>query len=238
MLLTNHTAIVTGGGRGIGRAIALRFAQEGANLALIARSTEEIDRVAEEIQRLGRRAIAVTTDVADEEAVAQAFARIPSSLGRADILVNNAGMEIKRPFIHMPMEEWDRTMAVNIRGAVLCTRAVLPGMLKQRAGSIINVASGAGLRGLPGSAAYSASKAAMIALTQALAEEVRGQGLRVNVICPGPVATAMLDETTQTKLAPQVLPPDDVAGTAVFIASNLSGYITGQVFSVRNANRW
>lgn len=238
MLLTNHTAVITGGGRGIGRSIALRFAQEGANLALIARTTEQIDQVAEEIQRLGRRAIAVTADIADEKAVAQAFARIPACLGRVDILVNNAAVEIKRPFIHMPMEEWDRTMAVNIRGSVLCTRAVLPDMLKQGGGSIINVASGAGLRGLPGSTAYSASKAAMIALTQALAEEVRGQGLRVNAICPGPIATAMLDDGKGANQAFQVLQPEDVAGTAVFIASALSGRITGQVFSVRNTNRW
>ena len=129
-------------------------------------------------------------------------------------------------------------MNVNARGTVICTKAVLPGMLKRNEGNIINIASGACLRGLPGSIAYGASKATVIALSFALADEIRNQGVHVNVICPGLIKTDMLDSTTIKGKGSSVLPPDDVAGTAVFLASKLSGKITGQVFSVRNSNRW
>lgn len=138
----------------------------------------------------------------------------------------------------MSMNDWDQTMNINTRGTVLCTKAVLPGMIKRKEGSIINIASGAGLRGLPGSAAYGASKAAIIALSFALADEIRDQGIRVNVICPGLIKTDMVDSATVLGKGSNVLHPDDVAGTALFIASELSGKITGQVFSVRNSNRW
>jgi len=238
MLLENKIAVITGGGRGIGRAIAINFAREGANVALIARTADQIDRVAAEIKHLGRKAWAVTADIADELQVAEAFAHIHEAFGRVDILVNNAGIEIKRPFAEMALEEWDRTMAVNARGAVLGIRAVLPSMLKRNAGNVINMASGAGLRGLPGSTAYSASKAAVIALTFSLADEVRDKGIRVNAICPGLVETAMLAGSSPGKAASHVLQPEDVAGTAIFLASRLSGRVTGQVFSVRNSNRW
>jgi NAD(P)-dependent dehydrogenase (short-subunit alcohol dehydrogenase family) len=238
MLLKNNIAVITGGGRGIGRSIAMHFAREGADVALMARTTGQIARVAEEIQHLGRDALAVTADIADEKEVAEAFAHIYDRFGRVDILVNNAGVEIKRPFAEMSLDEWDRTMAINARGTVICTRAVLPDMLKRNDGGIINIASGAGLRGLPGSTAYGASKAAVVALTFALADEVRDQGIRVNVICPGLIKTDMLDKATLAEKGSTVLLPEDVAGTAVYIASKLSGRITGQVFSVRNSNRW
>jgi 3-oxoacyl-[acyl-carrier protein] reductase len=238
MLLENKIAVITGGGRGIGRAIAIHFAREGANVAIIARTADQLDRVEAEIKHLGRKARSVTADIADELQVAEAFAHIHDAFGRVDILVNNAGIEIKRPFAEMALDEWDRTMAVNARGVVLGIRAVLPSMIKRNAGNIINMASGAGLRGLPGSTAYSASKAAVIALTFSLADEVRDKGVRVNAICPGLIDTGMLAGSSLRKAESQVLRPEDVAGTAVFIASKLSGRVTGQVFSVRNSNRW
>ena len=238
MLLKNKVAAITGGGRGIGRSIAMRFAREGADVALIARTTSQIDQVAADVQNIGGNALAVTADIASEREVLSAFTQIYNHFGGIDILVNNAGVEFKRPFGEMSMDDWDQTMNINARGTVLCTKAVLPGMLKVNAGCIINIASGAGLRGLPGSAAYGASKAAIIALSFGLADEIRDQGIRVNVICPGLIKTDMVDDSTLLENGANVLHPDDVAGTAVFIASELSGKITGQVFSVRNSNRW
>jgi 3-oxoacyl-[acyl-carrier protein] reductase len=238
MLLKNKIAVITGGGRGIGRSIAMHFASEGADVALIARSIGEINKVAEEIRSVGRKSIPVKADISQESAVNYAFEEIQNDLGPVDILVNNAGIEVKTPFTEMSMDEWDQTMAVNSRGTVLCTKAVLPDMLKRKNGNIINIASGAGLRGLPGSAAYGASKAAVIALTHSLADEIRDEGIRVNVICPGLIETDLLDPSELTENNPNILLPEDVAGTAVFIASNLSGNTTGQVFNVRNSNRW
>ena len=238
MLLKNKFAVVTGGGRGIGRSIALHFAREGADVALIGRTRSEIEQTASEIQQQGHDSFAIKADVADEKNVLDAFAEITDRFGRIDILVNNAGVEFKKPFSEMPMDEWDQTMNVNTRGTVLCIKAVLKDMQKRNEGNIINIASGAGLRGLPGSAAYGASKAAVIALTFALADEVLDQGIRVNVICPGPIKTGMLDPDILLKNTSSVLAPENVAGTAIFLASKLSDGITGQVFNVRNTNRW
>lgn len=238
MLLEKKIAVITGGGRGIGRSIAIHFAREGADVALIARTAGQINQVAIEIQDLGRNSLAVIANISDDREVSDTFKQIYKHFGQIDILVNNAGVELKNPFAEMSVDEWDQTMSVNARGTVLCTKAVLPGMLKKKEGSIINIASGAGLRGLPGSAAYGASKAAIIALSFALADEIRDQGIRVNVICPGLIKTDMVDSTTFLAKSSNVLLPDDVAGTAVFVASKLSGQITGQVFSVRNSNRW
>lgn len=237
-MLKNRIAVITGGGRGIGRSTAIHFASEGADVALIARSADEIESVSDEIRSMGRKSIPVKADISQEGDVNKAFSQIQNSLGPVDILVNNAGIEIKTPFCHMPMEEWDQTMAVNTRGTVLCTKAVLQDMIKRKNGNIINIASGAGLRGLPGSSAYGASKAAVIALTYSLADEIRNKGVRVNAICPGPIETGMLDRSKSTENNPDTLLPKDVAGTALFIASDLSGDITGQIFSVRNSNRW
>lgn len=238
MLLKNKVAAITGGGRGIGRSIAMHFAREGADVVLVARTSKQINEVALEIHNLGRKSLAVTADISNEREVSDTFTQIHDHFGGIDILVNNAGVEFKNPFSEMSMDDWDQTMNINARGTVLCTKAVLPGMLKKKEGNIINIASGAGLRGLPGSAAYGASKAAIIALSFALADEIRDQGIRVNVICPGLIKTDMVDNLTILEKGLNVLLPDDVAGTAVFVASELSGKITGQVFSVRNSNRW
>ncbi|MFA5903933.1 MAG: SDR family oxidoreductase [Desulfobacula sp.] len=238
MLLKNKVAVITGGGRGIGRSIAMYFAREGADVVLIARTSKQINEVALEIHNLGRRSLAVNADISNEREVSDTFTQIHDRFSGIDILVNNAGVEFKNPFSEMSMDDWDQTMNINARGTVLCTKAVLPGMIKRKEGNIINIASGAGLRGLPGSAAYGASKAAIIALSFALADEIRDQGIRVNVICPGLIKTGMVDSSTILGKGLNVLLPDDVAGTAVFVASELSGKITGQVFSVRNSNRW
>ncbi len=207
-------------------------------MALLARTTKQIHQVALDIQNLGCNALAVTTDISNEREIADSFAQILHHFGKIDILVNNAGVELKNPFSEMSMDDWDQTMNINARGTVLCIKAVLPGMQKANSGSIINIASGAGLRGLPGSAAYGASKAAIIALSYVLADEIRDQGIRVNVICPGLIKTDMVDNSTLKDRGSNILHPDDVAGTTLFVASEISGKITGQVFSVRNSNRW
>lgn len=238
MLLKNKVAVITGGGRGIGRSIGVHFAREGAAVVLIARTTKQINQVALEIENYGCKSLSVTADISNEKEISHTFLQIHKHFGKIDILVNNAGIEFKNPFSEMSMDDWDQTMNINARGTVLCTKAVLPGMMERNEGGIINVASGAGLRGLPGSAAYGASKAAIIALSFSLAEEIRDQGIRVNVICPGLIKTDMMDSSTILHKDSNVLLPDDVAGTAVFVASELSGKITGQVFSVRNSNRW
>lgn len=238
MLLKKKNIIVTGGGRGIGRSIATLFAKEGAKVAIIARSSLQLETVSDEIKNWGYECMAQSADISNEKEVAESFSKIQSLFGRIDVLVNNAGIEFKNPLVDMPLSEWDQTMNVNARGVVLCTKAVLPDMIKNHTGSIINISSGAGLRGLPGASAYSASKAAVIALTHALADEVRDKGIRVNVICPGLIQTDMLDPEALGRENARILKPEDVAGTALFLASSLSGDISGQVFSVRSSNRW
>ena len=238
MLLENRVAVITGGGRGIGRSIALNYAREGADVAIIARTNEQIEQTSILVSELGRNSLAVKADISDEKDAFNAFEKIHDLFGRIDILVNNAGVEFQNSFLQMPLDEWDQTMNVNVRGTVICTKAVLQGMQERQEGNIINIASGAGLRGLPGSAAYSASKAAIVALSYSLADELRDQGIRVNAICPGLIKTDMLDSSNLVGKNKNILLPEDVAGTAVFLASKLSGRITGQIFSVRNSNRW
>lgn len=238
MLLENKVAVVTGGGRGIGRSIALSYAREGADVAVIARTNEQIEQTSILVSELGRNSLSVKADISNDKDVFYAFEKIYKLFGRIDILVNNAGIEFKKPFLQMPMAEWDQTINVNVRGTVLCTKAFFKGMQSEQEGNVINIASGAGMRGLPGSAAYSASKAAIVALSYSLADELRDQGIRVNAICPGLINTDMLDSPNIIGTGTNVLLPEDVAGTAVFLASKLSGSITGQIFHVRNSNRW
>ena len=241
-LLEGKIALITGGGRGIGKSIALAFAREGADIAITARTDAQIQKVAEEIRSLGRTCITVAADISKDNDVERCFQHALGEFGRVDILVNNAGIAIDGPFIEMKMDDWDRTLNVNLRGAVLCTMVALSDMLKRGEGTIINIASGAGLRGLPGNAAYSASKGGMIAMSQSVAEEVRESGVRINVICPGPIETEML---AQSKLRDfilknkgNLLPPEDIAGAALYFASDLSGGMNSQVITVRNSNRW
>jgi len=242
MLLQNKVALITGAGRGIGRAIALAFAAEGADLVLCARTGAQVQAVGEEVRGRGRRCLARAADVARAEDVERVVAEAVREFGRIDILVNNAGISRDKPFVDTSLDDWQETLAVNLYGVVHCLRAVLPGMLSRGSGSIINIASGAGQRGLPGNSAYSAAKAAVIALSRALADEVAPQGIRVNVISPGPIKTEMLAasplQSFLLKGNVRMLPPDDVAGAALFLASDLSGGMSGQVLTIRNTNRW
>jgi len=242
MLLKDKVALVTGAGRGIGKAISLKFAEEGASLILCARTATQLQEVTAAIRSAGRPCLSGVVDVAKEEQVNRLVQDGLDRFGQIDILVNNAGVSNPKPFLETSNADWDETINVNLKGVVFCTRAVLPGMLERGSGTVINIASAAGLRGLPGSIAYTASKAAVIGLSHALAEEVGQRGIRVNVICPGPIKTELLDSSAVKdfvlKNKAHLLPPEDVAGTVVYLASALSGGLNSQMICVRNSNRW
>ncbi|HEU5422684.1 MAG TPA: SDR family NAD(P)-dependent oxidoreductase, partial [Nitrolancea sp.] len=193
--LRGKIALVTGAGSGIGRAIALRFAAEGATVALAGRTRETLEASA---RAIGAAALPVPLDVTDPESVAAGVLAVGQRLGPVDILVNNAGIGTTKSVVDVEPEEWERVFAVNVRGVYLCTRAVLPGMLERGSGTIVNIASALGLVGVPGRAAYAASKGAVIALTKQVAVEYAAQGIRCNCICPGtvdsPWVTRLLDQ--------------------------------------------
>jgi 3-hydroxybutyrate dehydrogenase len=185
-------ALVTGGGRGIGRAIALRLAKDGLAVALGARSLQQVEEAADAVRATGARALALVLDVADPASIAAAVERTTSALGAVDVLVNNAGVAESAPLARTDPALWDRHLRINATGPYLLTQAVLPGMLERGWGRVINVASLAGLVGSPYVTAYTASKHALVGFTRALATEVAGKGVTVNAVCPGFVATDMV----------------------------------------------
>jgi NAD(P)-dependent dehydrogenase (short-subunit alcohol dehydrogenase family) len=216
--LAGQVALITGGGRGIGRAIAQAFAAEGAAVALAARSSRELDAVAREVTAAGGQALAVPTDVRQEPAVAALVARTLSQLRRIDVLVNAAGVAAFGPVADSKQEDWDLTMAVNLRGAYLCARAVLPVMMAQHRGTIISIGSMVTSRTLPGSAAYTASKYGVLGFSRVLAEEMRAHGVRVGVLSAGAVDTPLWDAIPSPPDRARMLKPEQVAEAALLMA--------------------
>jgi 3-oxoacyl-[acyl-carrier protein] reductase len=238
--LANQIAVVTGAGRGIGRAIALKFAAEGADVVCVSRTAENSEKVAGEIRALSRKAWAHAVDVSDAAAVGAAAEKILAEAGRVDVLVNNAGVTRDGLLMRMSEADWDTVLDTNLKGAFLFTKAFTRALLKQKSGRIINVASIIGLIGNAGQCNYSASKAALIGFTKAVARELASRGITVNAIAPGFIETDMTaavnEEMRKQLLANIPLSrfghPDEIAEAALFLAGPAARYITGQVLTV------
>ena len=238
MQLKDKVALVTGGGRGIGRAIAMGYAAEGAQVAIAARSTEQLDEVAAVIAVQGGEVLAVPTDLRVSAEVERLVQQTVERFGRIDILVNNAGVNPRGPFLDATDEEWEQVWQINVMGVVRCCRAVLPIMQRQGSGNIINVGSGMGQVGHADLSVYCASKAALHGLTQAIAEEVWDEGIIANVLIPGPVRTELSKPSWQAASSFRAASdpwkePEQVVASALFLAAQppASG-MTGQILSI------
>lgn len=235
--LTGKTAIVTGASRGIGAAIARRFAEEGANIVVnYSGSQDKAEAVVSEIEQAGGKAIAVKANVADADAVKAMADAAMEEFGSIDILVNNAGITRDNLMMRMKEDEWDDVINTNLKGVFVCTKAVTRQMMKQRAGRIVNIASIVGVMGNAGQANYVAAKAGVIGLTKTTARELASRGITANAVAPGFITTDMTDklgEDVQSSMLAQIPlarfgAPEDVANAALFLASDEASYVTGQ----------
>ncbi|MDD5042856.1 MAG: 3-oxoacyl-[acyl-carrier-protein] reductase [Candidatus Omnitrophica bacterium] len=240
MRLKDKVALVTGGARGIGQAIAMTFAREGADIAVADVNLEIAQKTCSDIENLGRKAFAVDMDVTNYEKVEEGINKILDKLGKVDILVNNAGITKDNILLRMSQADWDAVINVNLKGTFNCIKAVSRPMVKQRSGKIISIASIIGLMGNFGQANYAASKAGIIALTKTVAKELASRNINANAVAPGFIQTEMtakLPEDIKKKMQ-EAIPlanlgtPQDVANACLFLASEESSYITGQVITV------
>ena len=237
--LNDKVALVTGAARGLGQAIAVKLAEAGADIALCDLNADWVSETAEKVKAIGRRAECYSVNVAEGESVSAGIKAVEKDFGKIDILVNNAGITKDGLLMRMSEEDWDAVLNVNLKGAFLCTKAVMRGMMKQRSGTIVNIASVIGLMGNAGQANYAASKGGLISFSKTVAKELSSRNVRCNAVAPGFIRTAMtdaLDEEVQNKMK-ELIPlsrfgePEDVANVVLFLAGDASSYVTGQVIS-------
>jgi NAD(P)-dependent dehydrogenase (short-subunit alcohol dehydrogenase family) len=240
--LNDRIALITGGGRGLGRAIALAFADAGADVAVASRTREQLNEVAQAIRSKGRHALAVEVDVSDSASVGQMVAATRQEFGRIDILVNSAGVGWAERIVEMSDETWKWIIETNLTGTFYCCREVVRGMIEQQSGSIINIASVLGVKGAPGLGAYAASKGGVLQLTRTLALETIRHNVRVNAIAPGyfrtDMNTAALDDPEVGPKIVKRIPmrrvgkPEEIGGLAVYLASDDASFVTGEVYFI------
>jgi 2-hydroxycyclohexanecarboxyl-CoA dehydrogenase len=239
----DRVAIVTGGAQGIGEAIVRRLASEGSQVAILDVQPSKAQKVATDIVTAGGRALAVEMDITNSQDVKRAVKEVEDRLGHIDILINNAGWDKAAPFIQLTEEVWDKVIAINLRGPIAVTRAVLDGMIERKYGRIVNIASDAGRVGSTGESVYSACKGGIIAFTKTLARELVRYNILVNCVCPGPTDTPMLADMARenprlVEALQNAIPmrrlgkPEELAAAVVFLASDEASYITGQTLSV------
>jgi len=243
---TDRTVVVTGGGGGIGTAVCISFAEEGAKVAVVDRDESAAASTAQAITDAGGTAIAIGCDITERSSVDAAIDRVNSELGAVDALVNNAGWDLFVPFVDTQPEDWSRLIDINLIGALHMHHAVIPRMIDNGGGRIINVSSDAARVGSSGEAVYAACKAGMVALSKTLAREHSRHNITFNVVCPGPTDTALLATVTDAAANPEKLreafrrsipigrlgQPEDLAGAILFFASDAASFVTGQVLSV------
>jgi NAD(P)-dependent dehydrogenase (short-subunit alcohol dehydrogenase family) len=241
MRLQGKVAVVTGGAQGLGRAITLGMAREGAKVVVADLQADKAEGVAHEARALNAEALALEVDVASERSVQRLAEETFKRFGRIDILVNDAGVYLRSPVVSKSEEDWNRTLDINLGGNFLCARAFVPAMRRQKSGRIISVASSIAHTGAKEFADYAASKAAIIGFVRALARELGPDGVTVNAICPGSANTDMprrhrSEEEVMARLRAtplgHVLEPEDIAGSVLFLASDAASYITGQAYNV------
>jgi len=241
-----RSAIVTGGGRGIGRAITLALARQGCNVAILDLIEENAQSVKKEVEALGRRALALRVDLTQQSQVEQAVAKVLAEFGQIDILVNNAGWDKLEPFLESQPETWEKIIAINLKSVLYTAKAILPHMVSRGSGKVVSIGSDAGRGGSTGEAVYAATKGAIIAFSKSLAREMARYKINVNVVCPGLTETPLLQEVRDTSekahkivdAITRAIPlgrvgaPEDIANAVAFLASPAADYITGQTLSV------
>jgi 3-oxoacyl-[acyl-carrier protein] reductase len=237
--LNDKVALVTGAARGLGQAIAVKLAEAGADIALCDLNAEWLEETAGKVKALGRKVECYGVNVAEADSVNEGIKAVEKDFGKIDVLVNNAGITKDGLLMRMSEDDWDAVLNVNLKGTFLCTKAAMRGMMKQRSGAIVNIASVIGLMGNAGQANYAASKGGVISFSKTVAKELASRNVRCNAVAPGFIRTAMtdaLDEDVQNKMK-ELIPlsrfgePEDIANVVLFLASDASAYVTGQVLS-------